>query len=164
MIISVFLQSEQFIRPVFLGDHDDVIIWKHFRATGPLWGEFTGHRWIPITNASDAELWCFLRSALNKQLSKQSWGWWFETPSRSLWRQDLLSLFAIRSYFTVRKQIGGLLVVCQIIHLCDMFHTSNKYIDVTKQLETSYIIRKSHKQKLFLCQRKVTTYKKILSV
>ena len=24
--------------------------------------------------------------ALNKGLSKQSWGWWFETPSRSLWR------------------------------------------------------------------------------
>ena len=24
--------------------------------------------------------------ALNKRLSKQSWDWWFETPSRSLWR------------------------------------------------------------------------------
>ena len=24
--------------------------------------------------------------ALNKRLKKQSWGWWFETPSRSLWR------------------------------------------------------------------------------
>ena len=24
--------------------------------------------------------------ALNERLSKQSWGWWFETPSRSLWR------------------------------------------------------------------------------
>ena len=23
---------------------------------------------------------------LNKRLSKQSWGWWFETPSRPLWR------------------------------------------------------------------------------
>ena len=26
-----------------------------FRVTGPLWGEFTGHRWIPHTKASDAE-------------------------------------------------------------------------------------------------------------
>ena len=34
-----------------------------FRATGHLWGEFTGHRWIPRTKASDAELWCFLWSA-----------------------------------------------------------------------------------------------------
>ena len=30
-----------------------------FRVTGPLWGEFTGHRWITLTKASDAELWCF---------------------------------------------------------------------------------------------------------
>ena len=29
-----------------------------FRVTGPLCGEFTGHRWIPRTKASDAELWC----------------------------------------------------------------------------------------------------------
>ena len=29
-----------------------------FRVTGPLCGEFTGHRWIPLTKASDAELWC----------------------------------------------------------------------------------------------------------
>ena len=33
-----------------------------FRVTGPLCGEFTGDRWIPRTNASDAELW-FLWSA-----------------------------------------------------------------------------------------------------
>ena len=30
-----------------------------FRVTGPLRGEFTGHRWIPHTKASDAKLWCF---------------------------------------------------------------------------------------------------------
>ena len=52
-----------------------------FRVTGHLCGEFTGHRWIPCTKASDAELWC-----LNKRLSKQSWGWWIETLSDSLWR------------------------------------------------------------------------------
>ena len=34
-----------------------------FRVTGPLWGEFTGHRWIHHTKASDAELWYFLWSA-----------------------------------------------------------------------------------------------------
>ena len=33
-----------------------------FRVTGPLCGEFTGNRWIPLTKASDAELWCFLWS------------------------------------------------------------------------------------------------------
>ena len=30
-----------------------------FRVTGHLCGEFTGHRWIPRTKASDAELWFF---------------------------------------------------------------------------------------------------------
>ena len=43
-----------------------------FRVTGHLYGEFTGPRWIPRTKASDAELWCFLWSVLNKRLSKQS--------------------------------------------------------------------------------------------
>ena len=33
------------------------------RVTGPLCGEFTGHRWIPLTKASDAQLWCFPWSA-----------------------------------------------------------------------------------------------------
>ena len=33
-----------------------------FRVTGHLCGEFTGHRWLPRTKASDAELWCFLWS------------------------------------------------------------------------------------------------------
>ena len=34
-----------------------------FRVIGPLRGEITGHRWIPLTKASDAELWYFLWSA-----------------------------------------------------------------------------------------------------
>ena len=34
-----------------------------FRITSPLCGKFTGHRLIPLTKASDAELWCFLWSA-----------------------------------------------------------------------------------------------------
>ena len=29
----------------------------------------------------------FFDLRLNKRLSKQWWGWWFETPSRPLWRQ-----------------------------------------------------------------------------
>ena len=42
--------------------------WRHqmkniFRVTGPLCGEYTGHRWIPRTKASHAEFWCFFLSA-----------------------------------------------------------------------------------------------------
>ena len=54
-----------------------------FRVTGLLCGEFTGHRWIPHTKASDAELWCFLST---RQLSKQWRRWWYETLLRSSWR------------------------------------------------------------------------------
>ena len=45
--------------------HGDVIRGNGniFRVTGPLCGEFTGHRRIPRTKASDTELWCFLWSA-----------------------------------------------------------------------------------------------------
>ena len=39
-----------------------------FHVTGHLCGEFTGHRWIPCTKASDAELWCLLWSAPEKTL------------------------------------------------------------------------------------------------
>ena len=28
--------------------------------TGALWGESTGHQWIPPKKARDAEFWCFL--------------------------------------------------------------------------------------------------------
>ena len=55
-----------------------------FRITGHLCGEFTDPRWIPHTKASDAEL-CFFDLRPNKRLSKQLWGWWFETQSRPLW-------------------------------------------------------------------------------
>ena len=57
-----------------------------FRVTGHLCGEFTGHRWIPRRKANDAELWCFLDLRLNKRLSKQSWGWWFEMLSHPIRR------------------------------------------------------------------------------
>ena len=54
-----------------------------FCVTGPLWGEFTGHRWIPLTKASDVKL--LFDLCLNKLLSKQSRQWWFEMPMHSLW-------------------------------------------------------------------------------
>ena len=57
-----------------------------FRVTGHLCGEFTGPGEFPaqrpVTRSFDA----FFDLRLNKRLSKQSWGWWFETLSRPLWR------------------------------------------------------------------------------
>ena len=50
-----------------------------FRVTGLLCGEFTSHRWIPLTKASDAELWYFFYLRLNQQLSKQWKRKWFHS-------------------------------------------------------------------------------------
>ena len=86
--------------------HDDVIEWKKIPVIGHLCGEFTGHRWIPLTKASDAELWSFFKLRLNKRLSKQWWGWWFETPSRPLWRhcnEDLTHVQHIGRYNLFRR-------------------------------------------------------------
>ena len=46
----------------------------------PVTGEFLAQR--PVTRSSDV----FFDMRLNIRLSKQSWGWWFETPLCSLWR------------------------------------------------------------------------------
>ena len=47
----------------------------------PVTGEFLSQR--PVTRNFDV----FFYLRLYKRLSKQSWGWWFETPSWSLWRR-----------------------------------------------------------------------------
>ena len=49
-------------------------------GNSPVSGEFPAQR--PVTRSFDV----FFDLRLNKRLSKQSWGWWFETPSSSLWR------------------------------------------------------------------------------
>ena len=51
-----------------------------FRVTCHLCGEFRAQK--PVTRSFDV----FFDLRLNKRLSKQSWGWWFETLSRPLWR------------------------------------------------------------------------------
>ena len=58
-----------------------------FRVTGPLCGEFTGPGEFPPQRPVTRSFDVLFDLRLNKRLSKQSWGWWFETPSWSLWRQ-----------------------------------------------------------------------------
>ena len=79
-------------------------------------GEFPTQR--PVTLSFDVFF------GMNKRLSKQSWGWWFETPSRSLWRHcnDNPSLYShphdatgiVVSWF---KVIQGLIQRCRQIGL-----------------------------------------------
>ena len=49
-------------------------------GNSPVIGEFPSQS--PVTRSFDV----FYDLSMNKRLSIQSWGWWFETPSRSLWR------------------------------------------------------------------------------
>ena len=49
-------------------------------GNSPVTGEFPSQR--PVTRSFDV----FFHLCLNKQLSKQTWGWRFEPPSRPLWR------------------------------------------------------------------------------
>ena len=51
-------------------------------GNSPVTGEFPSQR--PATRSFGV----FFDLRLNKWLSTHSWGWWFETPSRSLWRQS----------------------------------------------------------------------------
>ena len=71
------------------------------RVTGHLCREFTGHRWIPRTKASDTELNVLFDLRLNKRLNKRSWGCWLQTPSRPLWRHcnvyDILDIGRLKN-------------------------------------------------------------------
>ena len=49
-------------------------------GNSPVHGKFPAQR--PVTQSFDVNF----DMHPNKRLNKQSWGWWFETPSRSLWR------------------------------------------------------------------------------
>ena len=73
------------------GQTFDISWWRHHVETfsvllalcvgnSPVTGEFPSQR--PVTQSFDV----FFDLRLNKRLSKQSWGWWFETPLRPIWR------------------------------------------------------------------------------
>ena len=61
--------------------HDDVIKWKRFFA---LLAICAGNSPVPAQRPVRFDVLFDLR--LNKRLSKQSWGWWFDRLSRPLWR------------------------------------------------------------------------------
>ena len=71
--------------------HYDDSWWRHQMETfsallalcagnSPVTGEFPTQR--PVTRSFDV----FFDLRVNKRLSKQLWGWWFETPASPLWR------------------------------------------------------------------------------
>ena len=66
--------------------YDDVIKLKHFLHYWPFVWRIN---WSPVNSPQKPVMWSFdifFDVHLNKQLSKQSWHKWFETPLCSLWR------------------------------------------------------------------------------
>ena len=108
--------------------HADVIKWKRtllVLCTGnsPVTGEFPAQR--PVMRSFDVSY--DLR--LDKGLSKQSWGWWFETPSRSLWRYYNSGWGRNCSMFrtsTAKYITAARLQVDRNIHRCHIVYRQNK--------------------------------------
>ena len=67
-------------------------------------GEFPAQR--PVTQSFDI----FVDLRPNKRVSKQSWGWWFETPSCTLWRHcNEKRRFSIASIITPHELYWSML-------------------------------------------------------
>ena len=68
-------------------------------GNSPVTGEFPPQR--PVTRSFDF----FFGLRLNKCLSTQSWDWWFETPSRSLWRHcnETTTIFSIHTFYVIEQ-------------------------------------------------------------
>ena len=62
----------------------------------------------PMTRNFDV----FFALSLNKRLSKQSWGWWFKTPSRPLWHH----CNAMGRHVFIAKPLPQPMLIC-----CKMF-------------------------------------------
>ena len=65
-------------------------------GNSPVNGEFPTQR--PVTRSFDI----FFDLSLNKQFSKQPWGWWFETPSWSLWHHCNVMIIMCMVYSLLR--------------------------------------------------------------
>ena len=120
---------------VWIYTHDNVIKWRYFprywpfvRGNSPAPGEFPSQR--PVTRSFDV----FFDLRLNKRLSKQSWGWWFETPSRSLWRHRNVKL----SFFPVNCAANGLFVSNSIMKRLQL--RFQMYLHIYVQIGTPLII------------------------
>ena len=82
-------------------------------------GEFPSQR--PVTRSFGV----FYDMCLNKRLRKQSWGWWFETPSRILWRHrngpdDSLNVSKVIPAHQTSESVSGIIYPQQPIIVCQI--------------------------------------------
>ena len=95
-------------------------------GNSPVPGEFPAQR--PVTRSFDV----LFDLRLNKRLSKQSWGWWFETLSCPLWRQcnDIAKT-------TGREQLAVSIQRCHLTHIgmgLSHLYNGNSYTGKTTYL------------------------------
>ena len=122
--------------------------WRQQMETFPalLARSFTGHRWIPLTKASDAELPdVFFDLCLNKLLSKQLWGWWFETPSCSLWRHCNVNVWGVLNHilkvcYFFRRYNSLILVHWRGQMSMVVFYEYRRTLDVTSMVQWNMLV------------------------
>ena len=102
----------------------DVALWRHqmetisallaiYAGNSLVTGDFPAQR--SVTRSFDV----FFDLRLNKRLRKQSWGWWFETPSRPLWRH--CNGFCLLTW-TILKYAGWIDHTNKMPNDCSSFH------------------------------------------
>ena len=115
-----------------------------FRVTGPLWGESTEHRWIPLTKTSDSGLWCFRWYAPEQTVGQQSKRRWFETPWRSLWRNCNVLLEDILAPNGARPWTSKMVTMHKFTHVLFKIDEAIGDFDLTFWTGWRYSKRGSH--------------------
>ena len=107
-------------------------------------GEFPAQR--PVTRSFDV----FLDLRLNKRLSKQSWGWWFETLSRPLWRHcnDLWKIDNIDFDSHRTRALSGWVPTGYAAWLINAFYFSSTAKSGVKQNKTKVDIAEENRASL----------------
>ena len=113
-----------------------------FRVTGPLCGEFTGPGDFPTQRPVTRSFDVFLDLRLNKRLSKQPWGWWFETPSWSLWRHcnDIIGIWLV--LMSIKRK--NLKMRCRAISAWKHFCWAECGADKTRSILPKYAQKTPH--------------------
>ena len=98
-------------------------------------GHLCGPRWIPAQGPVTRSFDVFLDLRLNKRLSKQSSGWWFETLSCSLWRHcNVLEHFENKCHMNVCVSIFRSTLYQHLILLSTDYALIKRH-DLTKALQ-----------------------------
>ena len=107
-----------------------------FRVTGHLCGEFTGPDEFPAQRPVTPSFDVFFDLGLNKRLSKQSWGWWFETVSRPLWRHSSVDTLCVSISATIMWHIYMMSRMTFVQHPM----SSNDYKSLESYIHENWVI------------------------